>query len=439
LCAARVLSDHYSRVTLIERDALGETASARKGVPQGAHSHGLLISGGRALERMFPGLRGALVERGAVVSDVGQARYCISGVRLAAIESDLHALRMSRPLLESYVRERVRALPNVVVLDDSDVFGLTVVDDAVRGVRIIRRHLRVEQWLPADLVVDATGRGSKLPRWLRDLGFEAAAEERVRIDVGYTSCTYRVRPEVAAGRAVVLVGVAAPNTRCGIGMAIEGDRWMVSIGGYLGDYAPLDPNGLLVFARGMPNPDLYEILRGAEPLSKPVQARFPYSQRRRYERLRKFPRGILAIGDALCSFNPMYGQGMSVAALEAEYLGECLNAFRGDDLRREFFAGCSQIIDTPWKTAVGGDLRFERVEGARPLAARLRNLYLRRLLRAAGDEPECALAWLSVANLVKPPASLFAPNILRRVIAHGRASRAKLKQLTALANATDSM
>jgi 2-polyprenyl-6-methoxyphenol hydroxylase-like FAD-dependent oxidoreductase len=438
LCAARALAEHFSRVTLIERDVLDDSIAARKGVPQGNHLHTLLASGGRVLERMFPGFREALIARGATPDDIAGARYCIAGVRLAAAQSELELLRMSRPLLEGYIRERVLALPNLTLLDACDIIGLTVADDVVRGVRIVRRQLQLEQWLPSDLVVDATGRGSKLPSWLRDFGFEMPHEDRVRVDIGYTSCTYRRRPGQAGGRTGILIGPAAPNTRCGVGAVMEGDRWIVSLVGYLGDHAPNDIDGLTVFARGLPKPDLYQLLCEAEPLSRPIPARFPHSQRRYYERLRRFPQGLLAIGDALCSFNPMYAQGMSVAALEAELLGRCLHqSYRGDQLRRAFFRGCSAIIETPWRLAVGGDLRFPAVEGPRPLAARVRNAYLKRLARAAGADPEVALAFLRVTNLVRPPASLFAPGVMRRVAAHAFARRPQLRQLSALADAPD--
>jgi 2-polyprenyl-6-methoxyphenol hydroxylase-like FAD-dependent oxidoreductase len=430
LCAARALSDHFDRVTVLERDPLGAAIAQRKGVPQGHHVHTLLISGGRVLERMFPGFRAALLARGAIADDVGRARYFVGGVHLAPAASELQALRMSRPLLEGYLRERVRAIPNVVILDGCDILGMTIADGRVRGVRFVRRQVQAEHWIPAELAIDATGRGSRLPQWLRDLGYAAPHEERVRVDIGYTSCTYRRRPSDAQGRTGVMVGALAPNTRCGVGVAMEGGRWLVSLVGYLGDYAPNDVRGLTIFARGLPRPDLFELVRDAEPLSKPVPARFPYSQRRYYERLHEFPHGLLAIGDALCSFNPAYGQGMSVAALEAELLGTCLARLRGDDLRRAFFQGCGTIVETPWRLAVGGDLRFPQVEGPRPFATRVRNAYLKHLLRAAADDSEIALAFLRVLNLLKPPSSLFAPRILQRVAAHAVAPPRKASALT---------
>jgi 2-polyprenyl-6-methoxyphenol hydroxylase-like FAD-dependent oxidoreductase len=436
LCAARALADHFSRVTVIERDVLGDEIAARKGVPQGQHLHALLISGARALERLFPGFRNELIARGATPDDLGQARYCIGGVHLASAPSDLEILRMSRPLLEGYVRERVRQLTNVKLLDDCDVLGLTVVDAAVRGVRILHRQLKVEQSLPATTIIDATGRGSKLPQWLRDFGFAMPREERVRVDVGYTSCTYR-RPAATQTRPGILIGAVAPNTRAGVGSVMEGDRFIVSLIGYLGDYAPAEVERLAEFARSMPAPDLHELLRDLEPLTKPVAARFPFSQRRYYERLNQFPIGLLAIGDALCSFNPIYAQGMSVAALEADLLDRCLREYSGDDLRCAYFDGCGEIIDTPWRLAVGGDLRFPEVQGPRPLAARLRNHYLKRLMRVAGEDPEIALAFLRVTNLVNPPSSLFAPWIAKRVAAHAFGRRKSEPQLSAAADAAD--
>lgn len=436
LCAARVLADHYSRVTIIERDVLDSNIEPRKGVPQGQHAHVLLCSGARALERMFPGFRAEIIERGALPDDVGRAGYIIAGVRIAKTDSELEILRMSRPLLEGCIRERVRTLPNVRILDACDILGVTVVAAAIRGVRYVHRHLKVEQWLPAEMVVDATGRGSKLPCWLQSCGFEMPAEDRVKVDIGYTTCIYK-RPESTRDRAGVMVGALAPNKRCGVGAALEGDRFIVSLVGYLGDHAPTDAASMPEFARTLPAPDLFDIIRDAEPITKAVQGRFPHSQRRYYERLDAFPSGLLAIGDALCAFNPNFAQGMSVAILEAELLGRLLPEHSSDALRRAYFQGCSAIIETPWSLSVGADLRFPQVEGPRPLASRLRNRYLKRLLRAAGDDAEIALAYLRVSNLVRPPASLFAPRIVARVARHALAARPRPTQLSVTTNATE--
>jgi 2-polyprenyl-6-methoxyphenol hydroxylase-like FAD-dependent oxidoreductase len=416
LLTARMLCDHFSRVTLIERDLLPLTAAGRKGTPQGLHTHTLLTSGQQVIERLFPGFARKLTDQGAVQFDAALRTVCVSGVRFAKARSELRLLGATRALMEGVVRERLRQLPNFRLIDQCDVLGLVGTRDEVRGVRVLRRQLQVGQILAGDLVVDATGRGSKLPRWLEELGLAAPYEQRVRIDMGYSTVLYQRTPDQLPGVPSMAIGTAAPNPRGGIAVGIEGDRWTISLFGYLGEHPPTDHDGMLDFARKLAVPDLYQLMRKLEPLSKPVQGRFPFSQRRRYESLDAFPEGLLAIGDTLCSFNPIYAQGMSAAALQVDLLDRCLVAGERRGVWRRFFADAARIIDTPWRLAVGSDLRFEAVQGARPLATRLRNKYLGYLIRGAQHDPEIALAFTRVTQLVKPPSSLFAPNVLARVL-----------------------
>jgi 2-polyprenyl-6-methoxyphenol hydroxylase-like FAD-dependent oxidoreductase len=264
-------------------------------------------------------------------------------------------------------------------------------------------------------MVDATGRGSRLPAWLAALGCAAPAEERVEVRLGYATRAYRraIAPEPGA---LAVVGTPAPgSTRAGVMQAIEGDRWLVTLIGYLGDYPPADDTWFRAFAASLPTPEISALVAHGEPLGEPVSYRFPASQRRRYERLTRFPEGLLAIGDALCSFNPAYGQGMTVAALEARVLGTCL-ADGVDRLAPRFFARTARIIDTPWRIAVGGDLRYPEVEGARGPMVRFINWYLGRLHRAGWRDPEVAKAFQRVANLVAEPSSLLRPRIAWRVL-----------------------
>jgi 2-polyprenyl-6-methoxyphenol hydroxylase-like FAD-dependent oxidoreductase len=421
LFAARALSEAFERVTLVERDRLPSGFEQRKGVPQGRHTHGLLTAGYRVIEDYFPGISDELVAAGALTGDaMKDSRYSIGGQLLKKSSSDLRSITLIRPLLEGHVRRRVLALPNVDIIDDCDVLGLDADRSEVRGVRILRRTDRsAEERLNADLVVDATGRGSRMPAWLEALGISPPEEERVRIDVSYTTGIYPRRPDHAGGDRVLIVGAKPPNRRCGVAVAFEQDRFIVTLVGYLGDRAPTDPAEFADFALTLPSPMLHEIVRDKNPIGPLVSAKFPHSQRRRYEALTDFPAGLLVFGDALCSFNPIHGQGISVAALEAKLLGDCLRA--GGGLWRRFFAGAARIIDMPWAIAVGNDLRFEEVEGKRSRTARFQNAYIERLLAAATVDPAVALAFIRVVHLIEPLPSLFAPAVLLRVLRHGGA------------------
>jgi 2-polyprenyl-6-methoxyphenol hydroxylase-like FAD-dependent oxidoreductase len=422
LLAARVLADAYGRVTVVDRDPLPEASAQRRGVPQGRHTHGLLARGQQALEELFPGLTAELVAAGASCGDLlGDARWHLNGHLLRQERSGLVGLGASRPLLEARVRARVRALPNVDFLDGCDIVGLAATPDdrRVTAARVLRQADAAELALDADLVVDATGRGSRAPVWLEDLGYRRPERDEVRIRLGYASRTYRLAADVLGGDKAVLDTPTLQNPRGGALVALEGGAWIVTLAGILGDFPPTDPDGFLAFARSLRFPDIYQAVRDGEPLDDPVPFRFPASVRHRYERLDRFPDGFLVVGDAICSFNPIYGQGMTVAALEALTLRRHLERGIGPRPRR-WFRDLTRVIDVPWDMSAGGDLAFPGVQGRRTPKVRLANAYLARLHAAAARDARLATAFIRVAGLVAPPRSLLGPGVVLRVLRNGR-------------------
>ena len=418
LLAARVLASHFHRVTLFDRDQLPPGAEPRKAVPQGRHGHGLLASGFRGLRRLFPALERELIEGGAVPGDViGSVRWYQHGYYKAKFASGLDGLLLSRPFLEATLRRQVLQIPNVRIDGDTHVAGLQEDQGWVRGLRIRQGGESRVRLVGADFVIDASGRGSRSPEWLEEMGYERPAVEEVAIDLGYTSRIYRRRPADLNGDAGAVIAPKPPyERRVGFMLAMEGNRWMVTMGGWLGTRAPADPQGYLEFAKTLARPDVYEVVSRAEPLSDPVTYVFPSNLRRRYERLRRFPSHYLVIGDALCSFNPLYGQGMSVATLEALTLADTLSrASSIADLWRTFFRSSAQVVDTPWMIATGGDLAFDGVTGARPVSVRAVNWYLNHVHRAAATDRHVCRAFFDVANLLKPPTALFKPSVVARV------------------------
>ena len=417
LLAARALADFFTRVTIVERDTLPALGEHRKGVPQGQHAHGLLARGREILEDFFPGLTQKLVAKGAQTGEVSaDALWHCAGDFLAPAHGGLTGLLLSRPLLEGQVRARVLARANVAIVDGRDVLGVMASEDraCVTGVRV-RRPDGGEDVFSADLVVDASGRASKSRAWLEALGYAPPEQEEVRVGLSYTSRLYRRRPEHLGGKFGVLVTTQPPNTRGGAVLAIEGDRWIVSVSGYFGEHAPANADGFEAFLAGLPSRAIYDLVRTAEPLSDFTTFKFPASTRNRYETLKRFPEGYLVFGDAISRFNPVFGQGMSSAALQAAALRDSLGR-GGRALWRGFFRRAARVVDAPWSIAVGADLAFPRTEGRRGPMVNFLNWYIAKLHRAAHRDPVLALAFHKVANLIAPPPSILRPGIVWRVL-----------------------
>ena len=424
LFTARVLTESFDEVTLVDRDSLPDGPVARKGVPQGWQSHGLHARGREILEELFPGLTDELAAHGASLGDVqDDVRWITDGHRLRKGSSGMRGIAVSRPLLEDLVRTRVRALPGVTVCAPLEIMELTASGDRVTGVRVrVRGTVGEGEVMSADLVVDATGRGSHVPAWLWSLGYPRPAESEIEIGVGCATWEFGRRPGDLGGDIGAIIGATVENQRYGAALACEGDRWQVTVGGYLGLHpSATDIAEFRAFAAALPAPDIGDLVSDREPLAPGRLHRIPSSRRRHYEKLSRFPRGLLVIGDALSSFNPAYGQGMTVAAVEALALRDLLAGPTADDeLAARFFRTAARIIDVPWGIAGGSDLRLPGVPGPYPRKVRIINAYVARVQAAAALDPAVGLAFLRVANTLDTPEKLLRPSVALRVLRAGR-------------------
>ncbi len=417
LLAARVLAEHYDRVVVIDRDPLPTGPRHRPGVPQDRHLHGLHPRGLQILDELFGGLEAELRQDGAADGDMfGDCRFLLSGHRFRQAPIGVRRLLCSRPLLEARLRARVRELPQVRVLTCA-VTGLvgSPGGERITGVTVTP-SLDAPRSIATELVIDATGRGSRAPFWLAELGYQRPAEDSVQIDIGHATRTFRLRPGALDGDVMIINGGTADNPRSGALAAQEGGRHLVTLSGILGDHPPIDTDGFTAFARSLAFPDIADALVGAQPLDDGVAFRFPTSTRRRYERLPEFPAGLLVMGDAVCSFNPVYGQGMTVAALQALALRQELRRTPIPEPRR-WFRALAAVVDSPWQVGVGADLAFPDVAGRRTAQVRMVNSYLPRLHAAASVDPQLGAAFVRVLGLLDRPQGLLRPDRVARVAA----------------------
>ncbi|AFC45195.1 MULTISPECIES: FAD-dependent oxidoreductase [Mycobacterium] len=428
LMAARVLADYYTTVTVVERDVLPERPVARRGVPHGPSPHIPQVRATQTMEELFPGLLDELVAMGARVwkdGDLSRIWMSFAGhkfLQSGTIPDPETVIKyyVNRPLLEWCIGRRARHIPNIEFLVGHDAVRLTSTParNRITGVVTAQRDSGAERILAADLVVDATGRGSRTPVFLDDLGYRRPHEDELMVHAAYASTLLHVPPGTL--REYMAVSGALPGRPTGFAMfAGENDTYMVGMQMMAGGQPPSDHDSLLARLAEVAPAHVVEAVRRAEPLGPLRQHRFPANRWRRYDKLTAMPQGLIVIGDAMCSFNPVYGQGMSIAAVEALILRTCLE--RGDrDLQRRYFRAAAREIRTAWQAAVGADLTLPQIQGPRPLSMRITNAYLRRVMAAAETDPVVVQQFMRLIGMVDRPSRLLRPSMVLRVMTKSR-------------------
>jgi 2-polyprenyl-6-methoxyphenol hydroxylase-like FAD-dependent oxidoreductase len=417
LLAGLVLAEVCGEVVLVERGELVDAPLPRAGVPQGQHAHGLLAGGLAALEQLLPGICRELEQLGCPSGDnLRDASWVFAGRRLARGDSGVRGMTMARPLLEHAIRSRVLALPNVSIRAGTRVLGLRYTAGRVTGVRLAAKPGAEEQ-ITAELVVDASGRHSLLPEWLAAVGLVGPRIEEVALETRYVSRIYRRLPHHLNGGIALCLVASRKLPRGGVALALDQERWLVSQYALGGERPPQDHASFVAFARTLSSPALAELLEDTEPLGEAHSLRFPSSIRRHYEQMRDFPQGLLVCGDALASFNPTFGQGITVAAKQAVLLRGLCRRVALPELGKVFVEQAAPIVDVAWSAAVGPALAYPGVRGRMTLKMRLANAYLPRVIARAHEDVQVATALLRVMQFLAPPASLFAPRFLFRVLA----------------------
>ncbi len=403
LLVAAATAGRGNSVTVLERDVLPAGPTPRAGVPQGEQPHVFLFRGLLALEELLPGSRQELLDHGAVPFDTGELPWLAEPGWLPVGQDGFEVLSATRPLFEYVIRCRVQELPGVQIRAGSKVINLRRCD------RRWEVGLADGSTVLADLVVDASGRSSRLPVWLAHAGVRAAPVSTVDAHVGYATRMYAAAPSEIGAIGVVIQQTPATLTG-GMALPVEGGRWLVNAVGCAKHRPPRDAAGFVSFLGRLPDPALAELVRRAEPIGNVAVHRQTGNQRHHYEQVPNWPDRLLPVGDALCTFNPIYGQGITVAACEALLLRRALAAGLGPGYARRLLRKFSTVVSLPWAIATSEDLRYPTSTGRQSLPQALLGRWTRQLARLAVHGDRRALAVLNrVYHLMGSPALLFHP------------------------------
>jgi 2-polyprenyl-6-methoxyphenol hydroxylase-like FAD-dependent oxidoreductase len=425
LCAAAALAPHVGRVWLLERDRLPRAPAVRRGVPQGAHVHNLLAGGQKALEELFPGIVADVLSAGAVeirfgLDDRGEAPGHVPGKS----DTGFSGMAMSRPLLEHCVRQRVAALPNVTLIEGAHVTKLLSRSDPSRidGVEY-EDELETSSTLNADVVLDCSGSGELSLSAVRAAGLPPPKESVIDVGLGYATATFEAPQEASLNDWRMVTTLADPtrNTCGALLNPIEGNRWMVTAAGRRKD-APLpSPDAFRAFISALWSPTIHRAIAGAERLGEVKRFIFPASVWRHWEPS-QLPHGLIPFADAICRFNPSFGQGVSVAAQEAVILRHEL-ARGGDDLCARFLRGAVKFLETPWTMVENRDFSMPGTIGTAPADLQARLQHMGDLQRLAATDPQVGLLLFEVRSLLRPISSFYDTALLHRIAASQAADR----------------
>ncbi len=425
MLAARVLADHFDRVTVIERDQLPDGTENRPGVPQARHLHFLFKRGLMAVEEVFPGVTADLLEAGSHLLDQGRDfRILYRSGWSPRGEIGLEFCTFTRPLLEATIRRHLVTDARICLRQGFEVAGLVTSADGsrVEGVRIEPRHRDPEapaevETIAADLVLDTSGRGSKAPEWLAAAGFARPEETVVDAFWGYATRIYEpVEDFKKDWKTLFLINRPPYQPRAGIIQPIEGNRWIVTLAGVMHDYPPTDEEGFLKFARSLSSPELYRAIEHAKPLSRIWGYRRTENRLRHYDKA-KVPQGFAALGDSVCAFNPVYGVGMTLVGIEALALRESLRRGKGKLDSHRFQKQVAKLVAGPWALTTGEDLRWPATEGGEVTAkVKLMHWYIEQVIRLIPQSQEVFRRFQEVNHMLKTPTALFHPAVLGPVL-----------------------
>jgi 2-polyprenyl-6-methoxyphenol hydroxylase-like FAD-dependent oxidoreductase len=416
LVAAKALSKTFDKIDIYEADQEPKQIAPRKGVPQGQHVHGLLKGGADALTALFPELPEMLMAHGAASADFcNDVKWYINKRFMPRFKGSIPIHFQSRPLLEHCLREAVSKLENIELHYGHKVtdYQLDETGKRLTGVTISNAE-GTHTHEGADLVVEATGRGSGLTKWLQKNGFADVEVLNTTVNLGYASCFLKLSEDKTRDWSSLLIYPTGPSEVRGCTLVgVENNIWLLTLAGYHNDHPPADREGFLQYAKALPRPEVFEAIQDAEFLSDIKLHKFPSSQHRRYFKDRNFPLGLIPVGDTNISLNPLFGQGMSVAILSAAALGLLAHQtnFKNQQslkkLSRKYEASLNRIIATPWDLAMGQDFKYPQTKGKKPFGLELKNIF-KNLILSSGSS-DVIESFFKVVHLVEKEWIFYQP------------------------------
>jgi 2-polyprenyl-6-methoxyphenol hydroxylase-like FAD-dependent oxidoreductase len=421
LLTARMLRNHFEKITILEKDTVNDFPESRKGQPHTKHLHGLLPAGLNVMLQYFPTLMYELKQAGAMIIDFAESmQWFTHGGYRKSFNMGMPAVFSSRPLLEQVIRKNVLNTPGIELRDNITVKKLITTEDTttVVGVETELKDEKQSSFLYSDLIIDVSGRGAKTFQWLKEMEYDVPPVSEVKINIGYATRLFERDANNPNSKKWFFNTPVAPfEYGSGGAFPIDGNRWIVTLSGWHGKYPETDEQSFNEYARNLSANDVYNIVSTCKPVSDISQYKYASSLRKHYEKLNRFPVGYLVLGDAMCSFNPIYGQGMTSAALQVKALDELLQTGIADiKLSKAFFSKAAKIIDIPWRLSVGEDFRYTETTGPKPAGVNLINKYVSKVHKATLKDKVVCEAFLKVMSLLKSPTSLFHPKIFWRVM-----------------------
>lgn len=426
LLAAQVLSQHYKHVLVLERDShesmFSAPPKARKGTPQSRHIHILLNGGEGAISKLMPGFDDELIAAGATKGDFAKdMRWRINASWMPRFKSGLRMYLQSRPLIEDLIRRRVQRRNNVTIHSNWQVkdYILDANGMAVEGLVAVGEDGTRHEF-KSDMIVDAGGRGALYPQWLKKSGFGAVPSEEIKFDLAYSTTTYKRPDDPSRDWSLMACYPNPPHEfRGGVIGEVEGGEWQVTLYGYHGDHPPTDAEGFKRFAESLAEPDMFQAIKDLEPTSEVIRHSMPSSILRRYDRMARLPNNIIAIGDAVCSFNPAFGQGMSGVALEAYALDKILSEnaetpLSPQQLTSRYFRDVQKVLELPWDLARDECFKYPQTEGKKPLLHDISSWYKDRIIRSS--EKKVIDQFYRVVHLIDPPSRFFKPGMAAKIL-----------------------